>query len=176
MKDPISGIRLSAILLAAGLILSWISPVRALGSDFGRLLGTVCDDHGNPLMGASVLIMGPMVNSAAIAEEEVERVLTDSKGKFAVEHLVPGWYSLQIVSPTRLPARRSGVKVEAGQTSTFRFVLGDVFAPLRFQVPEKGGSSLGEDWKWVLRASSVTRPILRYQQEAAAPAWLPKIV
>ena len=166
MRAPTSGVKFSTILLAASFIFYLVNPVRALGSDFGRLSGTVSDDHGNPLMGATVLIMGPMVNTAAIAAEEVERVLTDGKGKFAVEHLVPGWYSLQIVSPTRLPARRDGIKVEAGQTSTLRFVMGDVFAPLRFQVPDKGGSSLGEDWKWVLRASSVTRPILRYQQEA----------
>ena len=58
--------------------------------------------------------------------------------------------------------------MEAGQTSTLKFVLGDVFAPLRFQVPDKGATSLGDDWKWVLRTSAATRPILRYQQETPA--------
>ena len=57
--------------------------------------------------------------------------------------------------------------MEAGQTSTLKFVLGDVFAPLRFQIPDTGATSLGDDWKWVLRTSTATRPILRYRQEVA---------
>ncbi len=167
MKAPNSGIRLSAILLAASLVLLWLSPVRTLGSEFGRLSGTVSDDHGNPLMGATVLIIGPKSAPAAGAESQVERVVTDAKGKFAVGDLIPGWYSLQIISPTRLPAHRNGIKVQAGQTSTLRFALADIFSPLRFQLPARDESSLGEDWKWVLRTSAATRPLLRYVQDRA---------
>jgi hypothetical protein len=167
MKAPKSGIRLSAILLAGSLVSPLLSPVRALASEYGRLSGIVSDNHGNPLMGATVLIIGPLLIPTASAGEQVERVITDAKGKFAVGHLIPGWYSLQIISPTRLPAHRNGIKVEAGQTSTLKFVLGDVFAPLRFQIPDTGATSLGDDWKWVLRTSAATRPILRYRQEVA---------
>jgi hypothetical protein len=144
-----------------------LGPARALASEYGRLAGVVSDDHGNPLMGATVLIMGPLLIPTASAGDEVERVITDAKGKFAVGHLIPGWYSLQIIFPTRLSAHRNGIKVEAGQTSTLRFVLGDAFAPLRFQIPDNGATSLGDDWKWVLRTSGATRPILRYRQEVA---------
>jgi hypothetical protein len=165
MKASNSGIRLSAILLAGSLVFPLLSPVRALASEYGRLSGIVSDNHGNPLMGATVLIIGPLLIPTASTGEEAERVITDSKGMFAVGHLIPGWYSLQIISPTRLPAHRNGIKVEAGQTSTLKFVLGDVFAPLRFQIPDTGATSLGDDWKWVLRTSAATRPILRYRQE-----------
>jgi len=168
MKAPKSGIRLSAILLAGSLVCPLLSPVRALASEYGRLSGIVSDNHGNPLMGATVLIIGPLLIPTASTGEQAERVITDAKGMFAVGHLIPGWYSLQIISPTRLPAHRNGIKVEAGQTSTLKFVLGDVFAPLRFQIPETGATSLGDDWKWVLRTSAATRPILRYRQEVAA--------
>jgi len=167
MKAPISGIRLAAILLAGSLVSPVLSPVRALASEYGRLSGIVSDNHGNPLMGATVLIIGPLLIPTDSAGEQMERVITDAKGKFAVGHLIPGWYSLQIISPTRLPAHRNGIKVEAGQTSTLKFVLGDVFAPLRFQIPDTGATSLGDDWKWVLRTSAATRPILRYRQEVA---------
>jgi hypothetical protein len=142
-------------------------PVRAFASEYGRLAGIVSDDHGNPLMGATVLIIGPLLSPTASTGEQAERVITDAKGKFAVGNLIPGWYSLQIISPTRLPAHRNGIKVEAGQTSTLKFVLGDLFAPLRFQIPDNGATSLGDDWKWVLRTSAATRPILRYRQEVA---------
>jgi hypothetical protein len=167
MKAPNSGIRLSAILLAGSLICPLLSPVRALASEYGRLSGIVSDNHGNPLMGATVLIIGPLLIPTASAGDQMERVITDAKGKFTVGDLIPGWYSLQIISPTRLPAHRNGIKVEAGQTSTLKFVLGDVFAPLRFQIPDTGATSLGDDWKWVLRTSEATRPILRYRQEVA---------
>ena len=167
MKASNSGIRLSALLLAASLISALMGPVLVLASDYGRLAGIVSDDHGNPLMGATVLIIGPLLIPTASTGEQAERVITDAKGKFAVGHLIPGWYSLQIISPTRLPAHRNGIKVEAGQTSTLKFVLGDVFAPLRFQIPDTGATSLGDDWKWVLRTSAATRPILRYRQEVA---------
>ena len=167
MKTPNSGIRLSAILLAGSLVCPLLSPVRAPAAEYGRLSGSVSDNHGNPLMGATVLIIGPLLIPTASAGDKMERVITDAKGKFTVGNLIPGWYSLQIISPTRLPAHRNGIKVEAGQTSTLKFVLGDVFAPLRFQIPDTGATSLGDDWKWVLRTSAATRPILRYQQEVA---------
>jgi len=167
MKDSKPGMRLSAILLAGGLISALIGPVLTLGSSYGRLAGIVSDDRGNPLMGATVMIVGPLLTATASTGDRVERVITNAKGKFSVGNLIPGWYSLQIVSPTRIPARKNGVKVEAGQTSTLKFVLADAFAPLRFQVPDKVATPLGDDWKWVLRTSAATRPILRYHQGAA---------
>ena len=170
MRTPHPGIRLSAILLAGSLISPLLGPVPALASQYGRLAGVVSDDHGNPLVGATVLIVGPLLIPTAVTGDQVERVITDAKGKFAVGNLIPGWYSLQIISPTRLPAHRNGIKVEAGQTSTLRFVLGDAFAPLRFQVPDKAATPLGDDWKWVLRTSAATRPILRYRHDAPAGA------
>jgi len=166
--DSNSRVRLSAILLAGGLIAALLGPVLILASDYGRLAGIVSDDHGNPLMGATVLIVGPLLTATTSAGDKVERVITNAKGKFSVENLIPGWYSLQIISPTRIPARQNGVRVEAGQTSTLRFVLADAFAPLRFQVPDKDVAPLGDDWKWVLRTSAATRPILRYRHDAAA--------
>jgi hypothetical protein len=168
MKDSKPGIRLSAVLLAGGLISALIGPVATLALNYGRLAGIVSDDHGNPLMGATVMIVGPLLTATAGTGDQVERVITDAKGKFSVGNLIPGWYSLQIVSPTRIPARKNGVKVEAGQTSTLKFVLADAFAPLRFQVPDKGTTPLGDDWKWVLRTSAATRPILRYHHDTPA--------
>jgi len=167
MKALNRGIKLLALLLAGSFVLPWLAQAPALASEYGRLSGVVSDNRGNPLMGATVLIMGPFLIPTASTEENAERVVTDAQGKFAVGHLIPGWYSLQIISPTRLPAHRNGVKVEAGQTSTLKFVLSDAFAPLRFQIPDTGATSLGDDWKWVLRTSAATRPILRYQQEVA---------
>lgn len=165
MKDRNSGSRLFAILALGFLVVPLLSPTPTPALDYGRLAGSVSDDHGNPLMGATVLIIGPLLIPTATAGDRIERVITDAKGKFAVADLIPGWYSLQVVSPSRLPAHRNGIRVEPGQTSNLKFVLGDVFAPLRFQLPDDSGKSLGDGWKWVLRTSAATRPILRYQQD-----------
>jgi len=168
MKALNPGNRLSALLLAGSLVCPLLGPVGALASEYGRLSGVVSDNHGNPLMGATVLIIGPLLIPTASTGEQAERVITDARGMFSVGHLIPGWYSLQIIAPTRLPAHRNGIKVEAGQTASLKFVLGDVFAPLRFQIPDTAANNLGDDWKWVLRTSAATRPILRYRPEVAS--------
>jgi hypothetical protein len=126
-------------------------------------------------MGATVLVTGPELVSASAVGATVERVITNAQGKFTVDHLMPGWYSLQITSPTRIPVLRNGIRVDPGQTSALEFVLGDVFAPLRFQLPRHTVSSWDDDWKWVLRTSASTRPILRYHSEIAQAAPKPPL-
>jgi hypothetical protein len=160
-------IRVPGLLLACGLIIGWAGVAPAAGADYGRITGAVSDEQGNPLMGASVTIAGPLLGGLQIVGGDIHRVITDAKGKFAVERLAPGWYSLRVTSPTRLPVLRSGVRVEGGETASENFVLSDIFASLRLQVPAGKVSSWGEDWKWVLRTSAITRPVLRYQEVKA---------
>ena len=142
-------------------------------AEYGRLTGTVSDPHGNPLIGATVLLSGPLSPSAQQVEASVERVITDAHGRFTLEHLVPGWYSLKVTSPTRLPVLRNGIRIEGGETSAQKFVLTDIFAPVHVQLPTDSVSSWGEDWKWVLRTSAATRPILRYNNTVAQAGPLP---
>ena len=155
-------------------LLATLSPGAAQAAGYGRLAGLVFDTRGTPLMGATVLIVGPTTIATDVASETLDRVITDGRGGFSVDHLVPGWYSLKVMSPTRLPAMRNGIRVAAGETAVARFVLADTFAPVRFQVPNSSVSSWGDDWKWVLRTSSTTRPILRYQKAAEVAQDTPK--
>lgn len=143
-----------------------LTPNLARGADYGRVLGSVLDSEGNPLMGATVLIIGPVIGTASSLQPSLDRILTDAHGKFLAEHLVPGWYSLRVTSPTRLPAQRNRIHVEAGQTAQEKFVLSDIFAPVHFQLPPAGLTSWGDDWKWVLRTSASTRPVMRFLGDA----------
>lgn len=136
-----------------------------LAAGYGSLAGVVSDNRGVPLMGATVVVLGPTAFDAVTTGQTVERMITDAHGRFRISHLVPGWYSLKISSPTRLPAMRNGVRVAAGETVVASFVLTDVLAPVHFQLPTSSVSSWGDDWKWVLRTSSTTRPILRLRQQ-----------
>jgi hypothetical protein len=158
------------LLVAFGgvLALTCFGLTRGSSADYGRLSGTVTDTQGNPLMGATVLIMGPALSVSDGISGGVERILTDSQGKFTVAHLLPGRYSVQVTSITRLPASRDSVRVRSGETARENFVLTDIFAPFRFYAPPESVSNMGEDWKWVLRTSAATRPVLRYSDTQRA--------
>src|SRR5215471_16001485 len=90
------GRRLLGRLLAGALILPALS-ILTQAADFGRVSGSVSDPQGNPLVGATVLLIGPMMPGSSIAVAK-EHVITDARGRFQVEHLVPGWYSLRVSS------------------------------------------------------------------------------
>jgi hypothetical protein len=165
--------RLGTCFLAAFLLLG----SAAQGADYGRVSGSVLDSQGNPLVGATVLITGPVLAGASSVAPQVERLLTDARGKFIAEHLLPGWYSLRVTSATRVPEVRNGIHVEPGQTVQEKFVLSDIFAPIRFQAPPVHWSTWGDDWKWVLRTSASTRPVLRWKEEKRTEqaAWKPPL-
>jgi hypothetical protein len=152
------------ILCVGSLVLSLLFPHGARAADYGRISGSVSDSQGNPLMGATVVIVGPLFDSLQPAGSAMERVITDAHGEFAVERLAPGWYSLKVTSATRLPVMRNGIRVEAGNSVLQNFVLSDFLAPLLLRVPSGDVSNWGENWKWVLRTSASTRPILRLRE------------
>jgi hypothetical protein len=141
---------------------------RAGAAEFGRVSGTVTDAAGNPLMGATVLLAGSGVEEAGEIGKSVERAFTDSRGDFSIEHVVPGWYSLQVISPTRLPALRTGVQVKPDETTKESFALSDVFSRIRWQDPKPNFRTWGDEWKWILRTSASTRSVLRFDKTGEA--------
>ncbi len=160
--------RLKVLLLVGGLSLAGLQSVQGWAAGYGSLAGIVSDSKGVPLMGATVMVLGPTAFAAESGNQLAERMITDAHGRFTIAHLVPGWYSLKVSSPTRLPAMRNGVRVDAGATVVATFILTDALSPIRFQMPSNSVSSWGDDWKWVLRTSSNTRPILRLREQSPA--------
>ncbi len=151
--------------MAVGLALPCLgSPATASAADYGRIAGTVFDAQGLPLMGATVQIMGPVLSGLPSGGRVVEKILTDAHGRFAVERLLPGSYSLQITSPTRLPVLRNGIRVASGQSVHENFMLAEILSAIRLHVPSGNVSNWGEDWKVVLRTSAATRPVLRFRE------------
>jgi hypothetical protein len=154
-----------ATLLAVGLIMASVSAFPGSAAEFGRVSGSVTDPQGIPLMGATVFLVGPMLPGSQKLDVAAERVITDAHGQFHVERLLPGWYSLKVSLPARLPSLRNGVRVDSGLTSKQNFVLTDIFSSVHVQQPPRGSVSFwGDDWKWVLRTSASTRPVLRLTQ------------
>ncbi len=137
---------------------------QAGAAEFGRVSGTVTDAQGTPLMGATVLLMGAETDGAASIGTPVERVFTNAHGGFLIEHVVPGWYSLQVISSTRLPAFRNRVQVRPAETTKESFALSDIFSQIRWQDHKPDFRSWGDEWKWILRTSASTRSILHFER------------
>ena len=138
---------------------------QAFGAQYGRVSGKVMDSAGNPIMGATVLLSGPAADAAnGLLEGTLDRVFTDAQGKFTIGRVAPGWYSLQVLSPAKLPGFRSNVQVRSGTTTREAFTLGDILSGFRWSHPANDLRAWGQEWKWILRTSAATRPILRYQK------------
>lgn len=152
--------------LAAGVVLCvLLTAMQSLGAEYGRVTGRVMDSTGKPIMGATVLLSGLGAGTpSGLLEGELDRVLTDAQGRFTIRNVTPGWYSLQVISPSRLPGIRNRVQVRPGATTREAFALADIMPGFRWQHPARDLQAWGHKWKWILRTSDSTRPILRFRQ------------
>lgn len=130
----------------------------------GSIAGVVRDAAGIPQMGATVILYNR-------AERPVQRALTNEKGEFVFASLVPDVYAIRVTLASFLPALKRNIVVQPGMQSLLQVNLASVFSSIELVGfgPGKGGF-MSDDWKWVLRGSSSTRPVLRALPEIARPA------
>lgn len=137
--------RLGYLVVACSLALpSWCAVNTA------SITGYVHNASGAPQIGAVVQVMG----SAA----QVLNLVTDDRGAFRAEGLVPGMYNVKASAPAFLPTLREKISLKAGASVLLNLTLSTVFDALQF-TPRQGDSEDG-DWDWVLR-STANRPVLR---------------
>lgn len=148
---------------AAALLAASVALGASLGNR-GRISGRLTNAEGQPLPGVTVMVIGPLVAGEYALDARALRVVTNTQGKFYVARLLPGRYTLQVDSPTQVLSSRKSIDVLGGRTAFGVFVLSDLFAPFRIQTASHRDEPLGDDWKWVLRSSAATRPVLRYQR------------
>jgi Carboxypeptidase regulatory-like domain len=155
-----------AELLSAGVfVCALFAACQAFSAQHGRVSGKVTDSSGNPIMGATVLLSGPATDASnGLLEGTLDRVFTDAQGNFTIGRVAPGWYSLQVISPAKLPGFRSNVQVRSGTTTREAFTLGDILSGFHWAHPANDLRAWGQEWKWILRTSASTRPILRYRK------------
>ena len=99
-----------AALLGVWLIASSISGASAQSQTSGRIVGTIKDQRGARILGASITI-----SNSATAEER--KATTDDQGTFYVSLLSPGSYSVRITAPGFAPARFANVPVAITETT-----------------------------------------------------------
>jgi len=128
----------------------------------GRLAGVVVDFAGKPQMGATVWVAADSMVGASTV-----RVSTNQAGRFVLEKLPVGAYSIRVTLAGFLPVLSQNVVVSANATTVLKLELDSVFssvARLR-QAPKSGTES--DDWDWVLRTAADTRSVLRWQDDNA---------
>jgi hypothetical protein len=141
----------------------------------GAIVGQVTDSTGVPQMGAKVLLFNHQ-------DRLYGKVLTDERGQFRFLSLFPDVYSIRVSLATFVPALKKDILVQPGMRSLLNVNLSGLFSSIQLLYPSTADSGLmSDDWKWVLRSASVTRPVLRFVQPdplagVSAPAERPAIL
>ena len=145
--------------MLAGTCLSiCVVPSRAQVKALGKLAGVVNDNSGVPQMGATV----QLISESAGALSAVD-FLTNTQGIFRGERLAPGLYTVRVTLAGFLPTLEQHVRINPHVTTVVRLELESMFASLdQLRRAPSSATVESDDWKWVLRSASVTRPVLQW--------------
>ena len=147
-----------AVCLAGAGLAQAATPLRMAGA----ITGFVTDAAGVPQMGAAVILFNRQ-------ERQFERALTDERGAFRFLGLTPDLYSIKVTLAAFVPALKKGILVQPGMASVLNVNLNTLFSSIQFAYPPiENGSLMSDEWKWVLRSASPTRPVLRFNGDAVA--------
>ncbi|MBI4891559.1 MAG: TonB-dependent receptor [Acidobacteria bacterium] len=127
---------------------------------FGSISGNVRNASGIGQMGAVVQLYNRY-------DRLVQKVLTSPDGRFTFDSLTPDNYSVRVSLNSFVPALRNAIPVRAGLDSHLNIQLANLFSSIELVYTSPGQTGLlSDDWKWVLRSSTATRPVLRL-----TPGW-----
>ncbi len=121
----------------------------------GGIAGEVRSAAGVAEMGAKVLLYDRH-------EQLVRQMLSNEEGRFGFAALSPDIYSIRVTLASFVPAVRRNIQVSAGSESLLQIHLSGIFSTVDILASGAHGALMSDDWKWVLRASPPTRPILRF--------------
>jgi Carboxypeptidase regulatory-like domain len=121
----------------------------------GSISGVVRNSSGVPQMGATVFLF----NSS---EKLLGRVMTNDRGLFGFGLLTPAIYSVRVSLASFVPAVKQKIAVQPGMQSLLYVDLASVLSSIELVYAKPGdGALMSDDWKWVLKESAATRPVLR---------------
>lgn len=124
----------------------------------GSIIGHVRTVAGKAQMGASVALYNRY-------DKLVRQVLTNDHGMFLLDSLAPDVYSVRVSLSSFVPALRRGIAVQPGIDSVLNINLTSVFSSIEVIYQSPGQALMTDEWKWALRATQRTRPVLRYSPE-----------
>src|ERR1700730_6307687 len=118
-------------------------------------------------MGATVEIVPEIAAKAATSLGRP----TNTQGIFHDERLTPGLYTVRVTLAGFLPTIQQHVRISAHLTTVLRIELESMFASLdQLRRQPSAVTVENDDWKWVLRSASATRPVLEWMDDGAITA------
>jgi len=120
----------------------------------GRISGVVVDPQGTPQMGATVLVVPEQSIDASPLQ-----LLTNDRGLFITDGLTTGFYSIRATLAGFLPTMEQHVHVSDQHITQLQIELGSVFTSIEKFRRSPNQSAPPQEWTWVLRTSTATRPI-----------------
>jgi len=121
----------------------------------GSIAGVVRNASGVPQMGATVFLFNR-------SERLLERAITNERGLFGFGLLTPDLYSVRVSLASFIPAVKQQIAVQPGMQSLLYVNLASVLSSIELVYAKPGeGALMSDDWKWVLKESTATRPVLR---------------
>src|SRR5271166_457421 len=128
----------------------------------GSIAGYVRDVAGVPQMGATVALFNRQ-------ERQVFQAITNERGVFGFEGLLPDTYSIRVSLSSFVPAVKQRILVQPGMQSLLYINIASLLSSIELVYALPGqGALMSDDWKGTLKVSSSTRPVLR-----ALPEWFP---
>jgi hypothetical protein len=127
----------------------------------GEILGQVRNTTGVAQMGAQVLLYNRY-------DELVRKGLSNEQGRFVFDALIPDLYSIRVVLASFVPAERRNIAVLPNTENRLEISLASVLSTVQLAPPSTPGTLMTDDWKWVLRTSHSTRPVLRFLPDRGA--------
>src|SRR5271168_4665114 len=156
---------MAAVALAAS-----ISACQAQSTPFritGSIAGYVRDSAGIPQMGAAVALFNRQ-------ERQVFQAITNERGVFGFEGLLPDTYSIRVSLSSFVPAVKQRILVQPGMQSLLYVNIASLLSSIELVYALPGqGALMSDDWKGTLKVSSSTRPVLRALPEWFPPTWFP---
>jgi hypothetical protein len=158
-RKPAVALGFVALFLGSAISAFAVEPVRLSGSIGGKVQNVA----GVSQMGATVVLYNRY-------DRAVEQVLTNADGGFVFNSLMPDLYSIRVSLSAFIPAFRRNISVKPGFHSMLTINMASMLSSIELisTAPVKG-SLMSEDWKWVLRSSQATRPVLRHNDITKEP-------
>jgi hypothetical protein len=129
----------------------------------GEILGQVRNAAGIAQMGASVYLYNRY-------DETVRRALSNEQGRFVFDALAPDLYSIRVILASFVPAERRNIAVLPSSENRLDINMASVLSTVDLtSSPVLPGALMTDDWKWVLRTSQATRPVLRLLPDFGPP-------
>jgi len=129
------------------------------GKDFATITGTVQDSTGRFMSGALVSVTG---------SSGMDRMaLTDLRGAFSFESILPGEHIVQVTMPRFSASQKERVRLEAGGGANFKFILMSVSETLQ----RSASLDVKEDIVWTLRSARAAQSVLRFSDSPFDPVF-----